>query len=297
MHPDVQPYSGFTGKARLEKSINTLLGLLEGIAIDGEVNAGEISLLRIWLEDHQDVAHRHPFNELIPAVAGALADGRLDPEERADIKWVCERMRSIEYSNSVTADLQRLHAIVGGIAADGRITTEELRGLSDWLSEHEHLKTCWPYDEIETLTTKVLADGRVDEQEHKVLMSFFTEFLAVLDERTIVGPLVAGSELTIGALCAVTPDVTFPGSAFCFTGTSTKYKRADFQAVVARLGGRSVSSVSPKLNFLVIGAEGNPCWAYACYGRKVEKAVELRKQGVNIVIVHENDFHDAVLDA
>lgn len=51
-----------------------------------------------------------------------------------------------------------------------------------------------------------------------------------------------------------------------------------------------------KLNYLVIGAEGNPCWAFACYGRKVEKAVELRKKGVRVVIVHENDFHDAVLD-
>jgi len=29
----------------------------------------------------------------------------------------------------------------------------------------------------------------------------------------------------------------------------------------------------------------------------VEKAVELRKKGANIVILHENDFHDAVLDA
>lgn len=53
---------------------------------------------------------------------------------------------------------------------------------------------------------------------------------------------------------------------------------------------------SKKVNYLVVGGEGNPCWAYACYGRKVEKAVELRRQGHPIVIVHENDFHDAVLD-
>ncbi len=55
--------------------------------------------------------------------------------------------------------------------------------------------------------------------------------------------------------------------------------------------------MTAKLNYLVIGAEGNPCWAFACYGRKVEKAVELRKKGIRVVLVHENDFHDAVLDA
>lgn len=66
--------------------------------------------------------------------------------------------------------------------------------------------------------------------------------------------------------------------------------------MVSSLGGKSVSSVSQKLNYLVIGAEGNQCWAYACYGRKVEKAVELRKQGARLLIVHENDFHDAIAD-
>ena len=62
------------------------------------------------------------------------------------------------------------------------------------------------------------------------------------------------------------------------------------------LGGQPHGNVTSKLNYLVIGAEGNPCWAFACYGRKVEKAVELRKKGVRVVIVHENDFHDGVLD-
>ncbi len=49
-----------------------------------------------------------------------------------------------------------------------------------------------------------------------------------------------------------------------------------------------------KVHYVVIGAEGNQCWAYSCYGRKVEKAIKLRKEGVRVVIVHELDFHDAV---
>jgi hypothetical protein len=298
MNSDHRPYIHFTGKGRLEKSINSLLGLLEGIAIDGRVNEGEVGLLRVWLEDHQDVAHRHPYNELIPVLTAAVTDGVLDPEERADITWLCERLRSTEFFDMVTADLQRLHALVGGIAADGSITAEEMRGLSNWLADHDHLKTCWPYDEIETLTTKVLADGKVDEAEHRMLLDFFTEFLAVLDERTIVRPVVAeGVEKTIGALCAVAPEVSFSGSSFCFSGASAKYKRTDFEALVQRLGGVALPNVTSKLNFLVIGAEGNPCWAFACYGRKVEKAVELRRKGVRVVILHDNDFHDAVLDA
>jgi hypothetical protein len=56
------------------------------------------------------------------------------------------------------------------------------------------------------------------------------------------------------------------------------------------------SSVSSKVDYLIIGADGNPCWAYACYGRKVEMAVQLRKQGSRLQLIHEHDFHDAIAD-
>ena len=60
MHPDNRPFFCSTGWGRLEKSINSLLGLLEGIAIDGNLMPGEVSMLRMWLKDHPDVAQGHP---------------------------------------------------------------------------------------------------------------------------------------------------------------------------------------------------------------------------------------------
>jgi NAD-dependent DNA ligase len=127
------------------------------------------------------------------------------------------------------------------------------------------------------------------------VQGFFSEFIALFDSRTIVSPLLTERTSLVG-LCAVCPEISFAQSIFCFTGASSKFTRTEFTALVNRLGGEAVNGVSAKLNYLVIGADGNPCWAYACYGRKVEKAVELRKQGKRIVIVHENDFHDALAD-
>lgn len=295
MHPDHQQYAKFTTRSRLEKSVNSLLGIVEGISIDGAINASELGFLRLWLSDHTELQGRHPFNELVPVVHAAVVDGVLTQDEREDIIWLCERLRSTEYYDKTTADLQRLHAIVGGIVADGHISEEELRGLSTWLQDHEHLKTCWPYDEVGSLITAVLADKRIDEQEHKMLKDFFSEFVAVLDERTIVSPSISEGATLVG-LCAVCPEIEFNGSKFCFTGASTLYTRSQLSETVSRLGGEVVPSMTAKVRYLVIGAEGNPCWAYACYGRKVEKAVELRKSGVRVLIVHENDFHDAVAD-
>jgi len=195
----------------------------------------------------------------------------------------------------VTADLQRLHAIMGGIVADAHISVDELRALSDWMTDHEHLKTCWPFDEVGSLITGVLADKQIDGKEHAMLHAFFAEFTALLDDRTITRAPVLHEHVVVG-LCAVDPEISFLDKGFCFTGASSRFTRAEFERLVQKLGGSAHPSPSKKVHYLVIGAEGNPCWAFACYGRKVEKAIELRKAGTRVVIVHELDFHDALAD-
>lgn len=293
MHPDHLEYARFASWPCLEKSVNSLLGLIEGIAIDSAINQKEISFLSLWLAEHADVRDLHPYNELVPVVQTALADGVLTQDEHDDIVWLCERLRSAEYFDQTTADLQRLHAILGGIASDGQVTADELRGLLAWLQDHEHLKTCWPYDEIDSLIVGVMKDQKIDPEEQALLKTVFSGFTAVTDDKIIsspVGPNIIG-------LCAVCPQIEFPGSAFCFTGASSRYTRKELAATVERLGGTFAPKVTKSVRYLIIGAEGNPCWAYACYGRKVEKAVELRKSGVRLLLIHENDFHDAVADA
>lgn len=296
MHPDHLQYAKFTSRARFEKTVNSLLGLIEGMAIDSSINPSEISFLNLWLAEHADVRDRHPYNELVPLVQTAVEDGVLTREEHDDIVWLCNRLRSTEYFDQTTADLQRLHAVLGGVVSDGKITEDELRGLAAWLQDHEYLRTCWPYDEIDSLIVGVLKDKKIDAQEHALLKAFFSEFTAIMDDRTITSSVVSEGTNMVG-LCAVCPEIEFTDSTFCFTGASSRYTRKDLAATVERLGGSFAPNVNKSVKYLIIGADGNPCWAYACYGRKVEKAIELRKSGVRVLIVHENDFHDAVADA
>jgi len=62
-------------------------------------------------------------------------------------------------------------------------------------------------------------------------------------------------------------------------------------------GSHVINSVSSKTDFLVIGDDGNPCGTYTCYGRKIERAAELRRQGAKLMIIHESDLFDALADA
>lgn len=285
----------FTGKAVFEKSVNSLIGLIEGITIDSKITENEINFLELWINDHEIKADVHPFSELFPVVQKAILDGFISDEEKEDILWLCNKLTSTEYFDEATSDMQKLHAILAAVAADGVISVEELRGISKWLEEHQHLKNCWPYDEIESLILEVLKDKVIDPEEHRMLLSFFGEFVAVMDNKTISNPIVE-TEKRIGGLCSVCPEINFPDAVFCITGKSFRYTRNNFETLIKSLGAQVSSSVTKNVNYLIVGAEGSQSWAYSCYGRKVEQAVSLRKGGHKIVIVHENDFYDAVED-
>ena len=70
----------------------------------------------------------------------------------------------------------------------------------------------------------------------------------------------------------------------------------DVESEIIRHGGIPVNNISKKTDYLIIGDNGNPAWAFACYGRKVEKALGLRKEGHTIVLIHEYDFSDIIDD-
>ena len=93
----------------------------------------------------------------------------------------------------------------------------------------------------------------------------------------------------------MTPEVSFKGNKFCFTGTSQRWKpRSQFEREVTELGGLFSNRVVKDLTYLVVGSEGNSAWAYSCYGRKVEQAAQMRRNGHQILIVHELDVIDAI---
>lgn len=249
MHPQHQEYFQFTTKSRLDTSINTLLGILEGVTYDRSVNEKEAALLMDWLAEHQELRSRHPFNELIPVLEAVLSDGILTADERLDLVYLCDNLLSTDFYDFMTADLQRLHGIMAGISVDGRITEDELNNLSGWMEANDHLRKCWPYDEMESLITSVMADKKIDEAEHRQLLAFCSDFLAVGSKRIVSIPTLM-QEKTVQGVCAVCPEICFRDSVFCFTGASKRYTRKSFAEMVFDLGGESLkySSCGSKLS-------------------------------------------------
>lgn len=67
------------------------------------------------------------------------------------------------------------------------------------------------------------------------------------------------------------------GQTFLFTGTLTRLKRSEAEAIVEKNGGKILGGVSSKLNYLVVGEEA---------GSKLEKAKKIN----TVKIISEDDF-------
>jgi hypothetical protein len=279
----------------LDRDVHELEGLLRGIALDGRIVPEEVEALRDWCTKRRDVRDVGPFKELIPMIERTVAHGAVDEEERADILWFCEQLRTPSvYYSVATTDLQRLHGMLAGIGADGIVDERELRGLQDWMQGVKSLKGTWPYDEVEAIIREVLADGKIDEEEHKFLVAFTREFLGSTTK--LVFERKFDEQLVRFGVCAAQPVIVFESKRFCFTGTSRVASRDEMESVVRRLGGTTIAHVTRELDWLVVAEERGQSWAFSCYGRKVEIAVELRKRGSHLAIVHEKDFWEAAAE-
>lgn len=292
-------YRIYTYKSEVDKAMHTLEGILKGIAIDNVINEKEASELKAWRQHYEALVDRHPFKELIPVAAKALEDNVLDSEELKDLLWLCRNFTTENiYYDIITSDIQKLEGILHGTLADNVITEEEVSGLNDWLEENTHLTGVYPYDEIYSIVSSVLVDGILSNDEKKLLKAFFSEFVETNISVNIDKEELARTknEINIGGICAFCPTISIPGKTFCFTGASSKTTRSTIKDTVESVGGIFKNNVSKLTDYLVVGNDGNPCWAFACYGRKIEAAMNLRKGGNHILIVHENDFWDSLED-
>jgi len=287
----------YTAKAQADKAISSLKGILLGINLDGAVNEKEINELQKWVKACDELIVRNPFNEFMSIISATISNEIPPKETIEDLYWLCQKYeRDNYYYNPITTDLQILQGLCHGMLADGEINDQEIIDLNHWLEENEHLNTYYPYDEIRSLILSILSDGKVDEEERLVLKAYFKEFVSLHDEDLNEQLKRETENVNISGLCTSEPKITFKGKTFCITGILQRSSRAGLKKMIAKLGGIAADSITLKTDYLIVGDNGNPAWAFSCYGRKVEKAIGMRKEGHAITLIHEFDFADIIDD-
>ena len=296
---EIEEYRRFTAPAELHKAVNTLKGIVAGITTDRQISEDEVNELSHWCLCHANFIDRHPFNELIPLIHSVYEDGIITDDEAKDIVWLCNNFVSDnDYYNLVTSSIQFLSGMIHGILADNKISDEEIRMLKKWTTANDFLAGTYPFDEIESLLLSILSDGVVTDDERNMLKAFLSNFIDLKSSYNLNDAELNSlkEQYKISGICAACQEIDFEGNLFCFTGRSEIAERKDIADIIEHFGGKFKNNLTNSTRYMIVGNDGNPCWAFSCYGRKIEDAVKRRESGQLLTIVNEVDFWDIVED-
>lgn len=186
------------------------------------------------------------------------------------------------YVNEMNRGFGALLGIATGVLSDHKLTDAEVCFLDEWLNNNSAIATAWPGDVIHMRIRCVLADGMITDEERAHLVDTLRE-------------LVGGTLEDLAAERHVTqllpyeePGISYPDTTFCLTGDFVFGPRSICAQTISDLGSTVKSGVSKKMQYLVVGGLGSPEWKHGSFGTKIERAMELKREGLSIAIVHED---------
>ena len=179
--------------------------------------------------------------------------------------------------------------ICRGMIADGRVEQSEAEYILRWLEANKEAASRWPCNLLAARAREYLEDGHLDSEEARDLLETMRQITGdnlqvnTQPQFSIQADLMASS-------------IVFEGSAFCFTGKFAFGSRRECERETEQLGGIIKDNLTKKVDYLVLGCFGADAWIHSSFGRKIEKAQELRKKGADICIVPEDTWAGCIIE-
>jgi NAD-dependent DNA ligase len=180
-----------------------------------------------------------------------------------------------------------LVGVCRGLIADGLVNEREAEFLQKWLAANAGVTGNVVVCNLLRQITSLLEGRAAHHDEAKELFDTLEKF--------------TGNDIELGETlksCSLPfdeppPRLSFKEMKYCFTGTFVFGPRNDCEAAVQRLGATS-GTLTLKTNFLIVGAYATESWAQSSYGRKIERAVEMKENGHKIAIVGEQHWRNCL---
>jgi hypothetical protein len=195
------------------------------------------------------------------------------------------RMFKALRDNNEAKLIDQLTGICSGILADGIVNEQEAIFFANWVRKHTPLEPAWPFTDILARVEKIFADGVCTEEERlelKLIMEAICGHATTLDLTETFSTTLPFDE-------PEPTEIVFPQRIFNVTGKFAFGSRREVMRAIESRGGIPSDAAPTKLsNYLVIGLFASRDWIHTNYGRKIEKAVDLRKEGSGLRILSED---------
>jgi NAD-dependent DNA ligase len=233
-------------------------------------------------------------------VADVLQDGQLCEAEKLHLMSALPRlMETYRHLPGVDfyseeSDKLLLEGLCQGLMGDQTLSDDEIHYLNWWMKQNSMLRAHYPGKQLYQTVERILQDGVITEEEREELQQQLLLFVGNPFEQGVVTGMA--TKLAISD----TEIDTLHGCSVCFTGMFLSGTRRQCEEIAQQLGATAQSSVTQKLDYLIIGELSSRDWRFSSYGRKIEKAMLLQEQGHSVHIVteeawlaHANTLHES----
>jgi NAD-dependent DNA ligase len=180
---------------------------------------------------------------------------------------------------------ESLLGVCAGIMADGDLNDQEIKYLDTWLSDNQSLASTWPGEIVYARINTILADNKITEDEREHLKQTLSD---------LIGGTLQETGAASGASTSLPVDdidsFEIKDNIFCFTGNFLYGTRNACELAITERGGKAIPRIRKDLDYLVIGTMASRDWANTSHGRKIEKAIEYKKDNCPIYIIEEKQW-------
>jgi DNA polymerase-3 subunit epsilon len=214
-----------------------------------------------------DLVHHHDAADDARACYGILMESIR--RFGADVVQPVPFPKSVHMENPLgTVDFESFKTLIADVLDDGVVHVDEalkilaaVRSIPDF-----------PPALGQELTAQIgdaLVDGRIEAAENSMLVTLL---------RRVLDPI---SHIPIASVS---------GKSFVLTGDFRVGDKDYVSAMIVARGGVVKTGVSRKTDYVVVGSYGSKSYGHGSYGTKVQKAIDLKKSGVNICITGEEEL-------
>ncbi len=285
---DNQPLNRhFNHSRNREKAIFGIKGILEGVVADQRLTEQELLFLDVWLRSQEVIARDGDVVDLLDLTSDILKDGYITTDELADLNQLI--IDVIEYKQlehiSVESRINELLGFLSGIAVDGVLSEQEIILLGGWLDANYEACSVWPGNVIASRLKQILSDNVVTTEEKSDLLETIKSISGQRFQET-----GAAHGMSTAFLEDMVDTFSHEGQCLCFTGKFVSGSRNIVESTAQRLGASIKGDVTNDVTALVIGTLASRDWRFSSHGRKIEKALKLKRKGSQLVIITEQTW-------
>lgn len=256
--------------ARLANNINNLYGIIQVLKYKECLSDGHIALLSGWLEDNHKYNGYVVFNDISRKLKLIITESSLSGVNRYELSKCVHFISDSSAYKKKTLKIQVLQGIIKAVTCDDAVSMEELLYLNQWLEKNSTLQGDYVYDRIQLLTKQALEDNILLDQQQKQLAQKYKEILKPTKYHK--------------------GEIQLKDKTYTLTGNFKHITRDQLRKKLAKQHLTEKTSVSTKVDYLIIGTIPSPGWKYGNTGTKIIKAQEIQEKGGKIELIKEEDL-------